>query len=220
MKLYDFELSGNCYKIRLLLSILGLDYEKVAIDFYPGNEHKGDEFLRINPLGQLPVLDDGACRIRDAQAILTYLAAKYDANGSWYPVGDPERLGSTNQWMAFADMITGTASAARLHDGLFYSQIDVEGARSGAHRLFRIMDEHLWFQEREGRDWLVDGNAPTLADIACFPYTMLSLEGGISLQDYPAIRRWTDRVKRIPGFTVMSGIFPAGPEEQPEVAAE
>lgn len=48
---------------------------------------------------------------------------------------------------------------------------------------------------------------PTVADIACFPYVMLSDEAGISLIDYPAIRRWTDRIKRLPGFTVMSGIF-------------
>lgn len=211
MKLYDFELSGNCYKIRLLLHILGVDYEKIAIDFYPGNEHKTDAFLQINPLGQLPVLEDGDYRMRDAQAIMSYIASKHDPSGQWYPVNDPQRLGKVNEWMAFGDMITGTASAARLHDGLFYHEIDIDKARAGAHRLFRIMDEHLWFGEREGRDWLVEGDAPTLADIACFPYTMLSNEGGVSLQDYPAIRRWSDRVKRTPGFIVMSGIFPAGP---------
>lgn len=154
MKLYDFELSGNCYKIRMLLNILGVEYEREQIDFYPGNEHKSEAFLRINPLGQLPVLDDGEFRIRDAQAILTYLAQKYDKLGQWYPVENAERLGQVAQWLAYADMITGTASAARLHDGLFYSEIDVDKARSGAHRLFRIMDEHLWFQEQRGQKWL------------------------------------------------------------------
>lgn len=215
MKLYDYELSGNCFKIRLFLSILGVEHALVPVDFYPGNEHKTDAFLAVNPLGQLPVLEDDAFKIRDAQAILTYLAAKFDRSGQWYPTGTPERLGKVNEWLAFADLITGTASAARLHDGLFYNEIDVEKARHGAHRLFRIMDEHLWFSEREGRNWLVQGSAPTLAEIACFPYTMLSAEGGIPLQDYPAIRRWTDRVKRIPGFIVMPGIFPAGPSYSP-----
>lgn len=210
MKLYDFELSGNCYKIRMFLNILGVDYDRHPIDFFPGNEHKGEDFLAINPLGQLPVLVDGDFQIKDAQAILSYLAAKYDDSGTWYPTSDPERLGEVNQWMAFGDMITGTASAARLHDGLSYSQIDVAAARAGAHRLFRILDEHLWFAEREGRSWVCKGDTPTIADIACFPYVMLAQEGGVSLQDYPAIRRWTDRVKRIEGFTVMSGIFPAG----------
>ena len=206
MKLYDYELSGNCFKIRLFLNILGIEYESQTVDFYPGLEHKSAEFLQLNPLGQLPVIEDEGRVLRDAQAILTYLAVKYDASGLWYPVSDPDRLGQVAQWLAFADGITGTASAARLHDGLFYD-LDVEAARAGAHRLFRILDEHLWFAERVGRDWLVPGDQPTIADIACFPYVALSEEGGISRQDYPAIRRWCDRVKRIRGFVGMSGIF-------------
>jgi glutathione S-transferase len=72
-----------------------------------------------------------------------------------------------------------------------------------------VLDEHLWFAEQEGQDWLCSTGHPTIADIACFPYVMLSEEGGINRLPYPAIRRWTDRVKRIPGFTVMPGIFPA-----------
>ena len=208
--LYDYELSGNCYKIRLLMSILGLDYTVVPVDFYPGREHKSDWFLAINPLGQLPVIDDDGLVLRDAQAILVYLAAKYDAGNSWYPRENADLLGEIGQWMAFAESITATASAARLHDALFYD-LDAEAARAGAHRLFRILDEHLWFGEQEGRDWLCSAAHPTVADIACFPYVMLSEEGGISRQDYPAIRRWCDRVKRIKGFTVMSGVFPAGP---------
>jgi glutathione S-transferase len=210
IKLYDYELSGNCYKLRLLMSILGIEYETVPIDFYPGREHKSDWFLRINPLGQLPVVEDDGLVLRDAQAILVHLAAKYDASRLWYPLDEPLRLGEVSQWLAFADGITATSSAARLHDGLFYD-FDIEACRAGAHRLFRILDEHLWFGEQEGRDWLCPGDHPTIADIACFPYVILSEEGGISRQDYPAIRRWCDRVKRIPGFIVMSGVFPAGP---------
>ena len=210
MKLYDYELSGNCYKIRLMLSILGVGYETQTVDFYPGMEHKSDWFLEINPLGQLPVIEDKGRVLRDAQAILTYLASKYDTTGQWYPAGDSARLGEVAQWLAFADGITGTASAARLHDGLFYD-LDVEAARKGAHRLFRILDEHLWFAEQQGQDWICSGDHPTIADIACFPYVALSEEGSISRQDYPAIRRWMDRVKRIDGFIGMSGVFPASP---------
>lgn len=206
MKLYDYELSGNCYKVRMFLNILGFEYETQTVDFYPGLEHKSAKFLDLNPLGQLPVIEDGGKVLRDAQAILTYLAIKYDSTGKWFPVSEPDRLGEVAQWLAFADGITGTASAARLHDGLFY-ELDVEAARAGAHRLFRILDEHLWFAEQAGNDWIVPGGHPTIADIACFPYVMLSEEGGISRQDYPAIRRWCDRVKRTPGFVGMSGVF-------------
>lgn len=207
MKLYDYELSGNCYKIRLFLNILGVKYDTHQIDFYPGLEHKSRWFLEINPLGQLPVLETEGKVFRDAQAILTYLALKHDPSGQWYPVADLERAGAVAQWLAFADAITGTASAARLHDTLFYD-LDIEAARKNAHRLFRILDEHLWFAEQEGSDWLCPGDHPTIADLACFPYVMLSEEGGIPRIDYPAIRRWCDRVKRIEGFIGMSGIFP------------
>ena len=210
IKLYDYELSGNCYKLRLLMGMLGVQYEAVPIDFYPGREHKSDWFLKINPLGQLPVLDDDGLVLRDAQAILVHLASNYDQTGRWYPADRPRLLGLINQWMAFADGITATASAARLHDGLFYD-FDIDVCRAGAHRLFRILDEHLWFQERQDGAWICPADHPTIADIACFPYVILSEEGGVARQDYPAIRRWTDRVKRLPGFTVMSGVFPAGP---------
>jgi glutathione S-transferase len=208
IKLYDFELSGNCYKARLLMGILGVDYTRIPLDLYPGREHKGPAFLQINPLGQLPVLDDDGIVLRESQALLVYLATSYDRSGRWYPVGDAALLGRIQMWLAFADRLTATAAAARLHDGMFLD-VDIEACRAGAHRLFRVLDEHLWFAEQEGDGWLCPGAHPTIADIACFPYVMLSEEGGICRLPYPAIRRWTDRVKRIPGFTLMPGIFGA-----------
>jgi glutathione S-transferase len=210
IKLYDYPLSGNCYKVRLLMHILGLQYESRLINFYPGREHKSEWFLALNPLGQIPVLEDDSLILRDAQAILVYLASRYDKSGQWYPRDDARALGQIAAWLAFADSITSTASAARLHDALFYD-FDIEACRTGAHRLFRIFDEHLWFSEQQSQNWLLDREHPTIADIACFPYVMLSEEGGISRQDYPAIRRWADRVKHIPNFITMPGIFPAGP---------
>ncbi len=210
IRLYDFELSGNCYKVRLMLGILGLSWEAVSVDFYPSGEHRSDWFLRLNPLGQLPVIEDDGFVLRDAQAILVYLASRSDPAGTWYPRDNAALLGEIGQWLAFADAITRTAGAARLHENFFFD-LDIATARAGAHRLFRILDEHLWFGEREGRDWLYSVAHPTIADIACFPYVMLSEEGGIPRQDYPALRRWCDRVKRIKGFVAMSGVFPAGP---------
>src|SRR3954471_10175398 len=118
--LYDYELSGNCYKLRLLMSLLGVGYKTVPVDFYPGREHKSEWFLQLNPLGQLPVIDDDGLVLRDAQAILVYLASRYDASGRWYPRDDAALAGDIAQWLSFAEAITATASAARLHDGLFY----------------------------------------------------------------------------------------------------
>ncbi len=210
IKLYDFELSVNCYKQRLLMAILGVPCEAICVDFFPGWEHKGAEFKKINPLGHIPVIDDDGYVLRDAHAILVYLASKYDPSGRWYPVGDPELLGETASWLLFAEGTTNTASAARLCVNLGYD-FDLEECHAGAHRLFRVLDEHLWFQERQGHDWVCSGPHPTIADIALFPDVILSEEGGVSRLDYPALRRWTDRVKRIDGFVVMPGIFPAAP---------
>jgi len=232
--LYDYELSGNCYKIRLMLSLLNQDYRKHSVEFYPAAEHRGEAFLAINPMGELPALrvhnlgpsgiqageatngedsnedhSEEDFVLRDSNAILTYLAKQFDASDLWLAGDQPERLAKMQQWLSFANEITATASLARLADGFFYDVND-EAARKGAHRLFRILDEHIWFQEQQEHDWLVPGAHPTIADIACFPYVMLSEEGGISRVDYPAIRRWCDRVKRLSGFIVMPGIFPAG----------
>ena len=159
IKLYDYVLSVNCYKQRLMMSILDVPYESLPVDFFPGWEHKGEEFKKINPLGHIPVIDDDGFVLRDAHAILVYLAAKYDPSGLWYPTGDPELIGETASWMLFAEGTTNTASAARLCVNLGYD-FDLEACRAGAHRLFRVLDEHLWFRERDGREWGLLGRAP------------------------------------------------------------
>lgn len=205
IKLYNFPLSGNCYKVRLLMAMLGLAYEPVSVDFYPGREHKSARFLEINPLGQIPVLDDGELRLRDAQAILVYLASRYDPMRRWYPE-DPAAMGRIGMWLAFAEQITASASAARLGESFFYD-FDIVKCRQTAHDLFRILDEHLWFAGQDGQEWIATRDHPSIADIACFPYVALSEEGGISREDYASINRWMWRVKRIPGFVAMPGIF-------------
>jgi glutathione S-transferase len=206
--LYDYALSGNCYKVRLLLNILQVPFSARAMDFHPGREHKSDWFLKLNPLGQLPVINDEGLLLREAQAILVYLASRYDASGHWYPRQDAAALGRIGQWLGFAEGLTATAGAARRHDTLFV-EVDIGKCRAGAHALLRILDEHLWFAEQAGERWLCTAEWPSIADLACFPYVMLSEEGGISRLPYPAIRRWAERVKRVPGFIPMSGIFPA-----------
>jgi glutathione S-transferase len=97
--------------------------------------------------------------------------------------------------------------------GSRFDQVIRYSGHPNAHGLFRILDEHLWFREQQSNAWICFATHPAIADIACFPYILLSEEGGISRQDYPAIRRWSDRVKRLPGFVVMPGIFQAGPAQ-------
>lgn len=203
IRLYDYVLSGSCYKVRLFLSLLGHDYEAIPVDYYPGREHRQPDFLEINPLGQLPVLDDGPVRLRDAQAILIYLAAKYDGSRTWFPE-DPAAQGTIAMWLSFAGGEIMNSSAARLHDMLGYD-FDIDKVRAAAHQAFRVLDDHLTDREIAGFDWVATRH-PSIADIACFPYVALSGDGGIPHDDYPAIRRWLGKVKELPGFIVMPGI--------------
>ena len=203
IRLHDYTLSGSCYKLRLLLGFLGVAYETQAVDFYPGREHKGAAFLEINPLGQLPVLEDGETRLRDAQAILAYLAKKYDASGQWLPE-DPEFFGQVMMWLSFAGGEIMAASAARLHDALGY-EWDIQKARADAHAAFTILNDHLSERAIRGKCWIV-GDAPTIADVACFPDVALSGDGGIGHEAYPALRNWMRAFRRLPGFKAAPGI--------------
>ncbi len=203
LKLYDYTLSGSCYKVRLLLGFLELTYTREQVDFYPGRRHKSLDFLAINPLGQLPVLEDGDLRLRDAQAILCHLANKYDKTGKWLP-RDPATFGTVMMWLMFAGGEIMAASAARLHDLLGYD-LDIAAARNSAHAAFRILDDHLALREIAGAQWIA-GDHPTVADVACYPYVALAGDGGIGHEDYPALRNWLRVFRTIPHFDPMSGI--------------
>ena len=144
---------------------------------------------------------------------MVYLARKYDSSRLWSPL-DPETSANITLWLGVAEKLASTVGAARLHDTLFY-EVDIDRVRASAHKLLRILDEHLWFAEQEGADWLCSRGHPTLADIACFPYVMLCEEGGISRLPYPAIRRWCNRVKRVERFATMPGFFPAAAAADP-----
>jgi glutathione S-transferase len=211
IKLHDYPLSGNCFKVRQMLAWLGLAHEVVPVDFFPGREHTRAAFLaNVNPLGQLPVLDDDGFVLRDAQAIVVYLASRYDTQGRWYPDA-PKLRGQIAMWLATADEITRTASAARLHDAFGYRHLDIDACRSGARAVFRVLDDHLAEQAGAGLRWLAAAPEPTVADLACFPYVALAGEGGISLDEFPALRNWVWNFRHLSGFIGMSGIFPAGP---------
>ena len=204
MKLHDFILSGDCYKIRLFASILNIEYETVLVDFFPGKEHETESFLRLNPLGDIPVLEDGDLVLHDSKAILLYLANLHDVNKIWWPMDNAVLLGKTAQWLAFSDKISKNVSAARWHK-MIGQETDISCAQRNAHDLFRILEDHFCMQEFEGIDWIIDKH-PTLADIACFSFTALAGDGDITLYHYPAIQRWLRRVTLIPGFIDMPGI--------------
>lgn len=202
--LYDYVLSGNAYKARLLFALLNVPYESRAIDFHPGAEHKSPEFLKINPAGTLPVLTDGDLTLTDSASILVYLALRHDASGNWYPVSDPARCAQITSWLTFADLLTMSIGVARLHD-MIGRPANIRKARAAAHKALRRLESHLVEQEFAGHRYLVGGE-PTIADIACFPYTALAGDGGISLMGYPAIGRWLLAIRGLNRFVGMPGI--------------
>ena len=203
--LYDYTLSGNCYKVRLLLHWLGLAHTRIPVDFHPGRAHRSADFIdQVNPQGQLPVLQDGDFRLRDAQAILVYLASRYDTHGHWYP-DDAQTRGRITLWLATADALTRTVSAARLHLGFGYAA-DLPACQSGGRDVLRLLDDQLADNQCAGHEWLAAAH-PTLADIACFPYAALAGEAGIDLVEFPALQRWIWRLRHLEGFQAMPGIL-------------
>ena len=197
MKLYDLELSGNCYKVRLFAALAKIPLELVPVDFM-GGEHKRPPLTNLNPWGELPILEDGKVVLRDSQAILVYLAAQY-GDENWLP-RDATGLGEVMQWLSTsANEIQNGPGAARLVDKFGYA-IDKANTLQRAARILPLIEAHL-----AAHQWLALGR-PTIADCAVMPYVALAPEGGISLEAYPNIRQWIARIKALPGFIPMPGI--------------
>ena len=85
LTLHNYELDDQCYKVRLLLAALGCRYVKVDVDVHPGHEERSARYLKLNPLGALPIITEGAFVLYGAEAILIYLAGKFDAARTWLP---------------------------------------------------------------------------------------------------------------------------------------
>jgi glutathione S-transferase len=196
-KLYDLELSGNCYKVRLLSALLGVPVDIVPVDFMAG-AHKKSPLINLNPFGEIPIFVDGDVVLRDSHAILVYIARKWGSE-SWLPT-DPSSLARVVSWLMVAENEIARGPAdARLHDKFGY-KLDVTAARAKAARILGILEEQLQTSE-----WLALGR-PTIADIACMPYVALGHEGGVPFESYPAIKAWVARIKRLPGYIPMPAI--------------
>ena len=195
-RLYDLELSGNCYKVRLLCALLGVAVEIAPVDFMEG-EHKRSPIIEKNPFGEIPIFEDGEVTLRDSQAILIYVARKW-GDESWLPI-DAASMAKVAEWLFAAENeIARGPNDARLHDKFGYA-LDLKLARERAHRILSLMETRLAKSQ-----WLAL-DRPTIADIACMPYVAISHEGGVPLTPYPAVRAWVERVKALPGFIPMPG---------------
>ena len=183
--------------MRLFCALAGIPIELYATDYMAG-EHKTPIFIAMNPLGEVPILDDNGFILRDSQAILVYLASKYGGE-AWLPK-DPANAANVMQWLSTAaNNVQHGPGDARLVD-LFGYKLDKVTAVANSGRLLPVFEAHLG-----NNNWLEMGRA-TIADIACFPYIALSYQGGVSLDSYPNIRAWIARIKALPNYIPMSGI--------------
>ena len=192
LKLYRHPLSGHSHRAQLALSLMGLPHELIDVDLMKG-AHKAPDFVKLSPFGQVPVLDDADTTMFDSNAILVYLATKYDADRRWLPP-DPKGQADVQAWLSVAaGQIAFGPAMARLITvfGAKYSPDELIGR---AHALLKVMDAQL-----ASRAFLV-GNAATLADIAGYSYISAAPEGNVDLTAYANVRAWLGRVEALPGF--------------------
>ncbi len=193
--LFQHPLSGHSHRVRLFLSILGLDADVVDVDLASG-EHKQPAFLEKNHFGQVPVLIDGELTLSDSNAILTYLARRYDNSGTWFPE-DPRTQAEVQKFLSIAaGQVASGPAAARLVN-VFGAALDHERAKTIADQILQLFEQHLG-----GRRWLV-GDEATVADLANYAYIAHAPEGDVSLAAYPGVRAWLARVEALPGFVPM-----------------
>ncbi|MBI4192174.1 MAG: glutathione S-transferase family protein [Betaproteobacteria bacterium] len=194
MRLYLVPISGNSYKVRILLSLLNVPYEKVVVDHIK-KEHKQPAFLKLNPRGEVPVLEDDGTVIWDSAACLIYVARKHGGE-QWLPTA-PAELAEVMQWIALAgeEIQFGLQYARRgvLQDR--WTAGTLEQCQATGRVALAILETRL-----KNNEWLALGR-PTIADIACFPYVETAPEAQLPLEPYTAIGAWLARCKALRGWT-------------------
>ena len=212
LTLYDYLPSQNGYKVRLLLSHLGLPYETVNVSIFEG-EGQRPEYLAINPTGAVPAirLDDGRV-LSESNAILAYLA-----DGTRYLPDERFARAKVLQWLSFeADYVQVTIGSLRYWTltGKLPARAPslVEGKRVASLKALRAMDRVL------AQTPFITGDDYTIADMSLFAYSHLAGDAGIDTAPFPHFIAWTGRVRSQPGFLATIhpySIDPASSRELP-----
>lgn len=195
-KVYGDYRSGNCYKIKLAMSLLGIDYQWIPVDILKG-ETQTPEFLAKNPNGKIPVLEleDGSF-LWESNAILNFLAdgsACCPANRACAP-----RCCNGNSSSNTAMSYVAVARFIKLYLGLPEARrAEFEEKKIGGYKALDVMEKQL------SRTPFLVGEQFSIADITLYAYTHVAHEGGFDLTAYPAIRAWIKRVGEVPGYVGM-----------------
>ncbi len=193
MKLHLVAISGNSYKVRILLSLLKVPHELVFVDT-KNKAHKKMPFLGINPRGEVPVLEDDGYVLWDSAACLVYIARKFGGE-QWLPIA-PGPMAEVMQWVALAgnEIQFGLQYARRgvLQDRWTAGTLEQGQAmgRVALNALEARLKDHQWLALER----------PTIADVACFPYIETAPESKVPLDPYPATQAWLERCKALPGW--------------------
>jgi glutathione S-transferase len=203
LRLHDFGASANCFKVRLLLAQLGLEYERVPVDIFAG-ESQTDEYRAKNPAGRTPVLElESGETVAESGAILLYLGEGTD-------LLQVERLGRARaaQWLFFEQNLlepnVGTARFWLLTGRAEGNEAVLARAQKMGLAALGVLDRHL-----SGREFLL-GERYSVADIGLYGYTHVAREAGIDTDPFDAVRDWLARVEATPGFGNDLEPYPAG----------
>ena len=195
-RLHWHPLSGHSHRAQLMLSLLNREFDLVEVDLGSGAQ-TAPAFLQISPFGQVPVLEIEGEVIADSNAILVYLAIRYDPSGRWYP-RDAVGAAKVQRWLSVAaGKLASGPMTARLAN-VFGVPVDRAKAQGVAAALFSVMEAEL------ARGPFLAAHHPTIADITLYTYTAHAPEGGVALEPYPAIRAWIARIEGLPGFVPMA----------------
>ncbi len=198
-KVYGDYRSGNCYKIKLMLELLGLEYQWVEVDILKG-ETQSEAFLAKNPNGKIPVLelDDGTC-LWESNAILNFLA-----DGTAFLPSEPRLRTQVLQWQFFEqyshEPYVAVARFIQLYQGMPAERLDEYAiCQARGYKALKVMEQQL------SRTPYLVGEHYSIADITLYAYTHVAHEGGFDLSAYPAIRAWLARVASQPRHVPMLG---------------
>jgi glutathione S-transferase len=191
LRLYDYWESGNCYKVRLLLSQLGVPFERVHVDILKG-ETRTESFLARNRNHRVPLIEwpDGR-RLAESDAILWYLS-----DGTPFLPQDPWERAQVLQWMFFEqyshEPYIAVARFWHFAGLLEQNRALLPAKMEGGNHALDVMERHL-----DSCTFFV-GDKYTIADIALYAYTHVAGEGGFDLEKFPAVERWLERVRTQP----------------------
>ncbi|MCG5236832.1 glutathione S-transferase family protein [Xanthobacter oligotrophicus] len=197
LTLYSTQASGNSYKVRLMLAKLARPFRLEEVDIFAG-ENRTPEFLARNPEGRVPLLDLDGRFLAESNAILFYLA-----EGTRFLPADAFDRAETLRWMFFEQHShePGIAAARfwlkQVRGGRDLRTHDVDRWMEEGYAALKVMERHL-----AGRSFFV-GEALTIADMALYAHTHVAEEGDFSLNGFPAVRAWLERVAAEPGHVDM-----------------